>query len=62
MHRNTVSLAQSLQNFMIGSILALWLCFLSFYIGSSLNGTQGKRGQHCSLNISECTDVGIVVI
>lgn len=43
MHRNTVSLAQSLQNFMIGSILALWPCFLLFYIGSSLNGTQGKR-------------------
>lgn len=43
MHRNIVSLAQSLQNFMIGCILDLWLCFLLFYIGSSLNGTRGKR-------------------
>ncbi|XP_058149333.1 JNK1/MAPK8-associated membrane protein isoform X6 [Dasypus novemcinctus] len=43
MHRNIVSLAQSLQNFMIGYILDLWLCFLLFYIGSSLNGTREKR-------------------
>lgn len=43
MHRNIVSLAQSLQNCMTGSILDLWLCFLLFYIGSSLNGTRGKR-------------------
>lgn len=43
MHRNIVSHAQSLQNFMIGCILDLWLCFPLFYIGSSSNGTQGKR-------------------
>lgn len=43
MHRNIVSLAQNLLNFMIGSILDLWQCFLWFYIGSSLNGTRGKR-------------------
>lgn len=46
MHRNTVSLAQSPPNFMTGSILDLWRCFLLFYIGSSLNGTRGKRGEH----------------
>nr|KAF6500484.1 JNK1/MAPK8 associated membrane protein [Molossus molossus] len=43
MHRSIVSLAQSLQNCMIGSILDSWLCFLLFYIGSSLNGIREKR-------------------
>lgn len=43
MRTKFVSLAQNLQNFMIGSTWDLWLCFLLYYIGSSSNGTLGKR-------------------
>lgn len=60
MHRSTVSLAQSPPSFMTGSILDLWLCFLLFYIGSSLNGTQGKRGEHI-LIVPGWTSVGIKI-
>lgn len=42
-HRSTASLAQSLQSSTTGSILDSWLCFPLFCIGSSLNGTRGKR-------------------
>nr|KAF6500486.1 JNK1/MAPK8 associated membrane protein [Molossus molossus] len=66
MHRSIVSLAQSLQNCMIGSILDSWLCFLLFYIGSSLNGIREKRGssalfQHITA-LFECSMAAIVTL
>lgn len=47
---------QDLQNAMTGSILALWQCFHSSCIGSSLNGIQGKKGKYFLK-----PDLGVVV-